>query len=478
MPHVENARPQDVGILAMEMYFPQRCISEAALEEFDGVPQGKYTIGLGQKYMVFTDDREDINSFALNAVGSLLKKYNIDPKSIGRIDVGTETIIDKAKSVKTVLMQLFEEAGNSDIEGVDNVNACYGSTAAIFNAINWVESSSWDGRNAIVFAGDIAIYAEGSARPAGGAGACAILIGPNAPLVFEPVHGTFMSHTYDFFKPNLSSEYPVVDGPLSISTYLIALDNAYSRYREKYAKRAALANGHTNGVNGHANGANGHAEPKGKPSLSDFDYMVYHSPYGKLVAKSHGRVMYNDFVENPSAPEYSSITPADAEALLAVPREKSYSDKAIEKTFIGLSKSHYAKHVGPSMECAQRCGNMYTASLYGGLASLLSTVEPKTLQGKRIAMFAFGSGCASSYWAVKVKGDTEEIRTKMDLLARLDAMKVVPCEEFVDALKIREKNHNSAPYTPSGSIENLWPGTYYLESIDDKYRRKYAMTPE
>jgi hydroxymethylglutaryl-CoA synthase len=114
-----------------------------------------------------------------------MKKYNIDPKSIGRLEVGTETIIDKAKSVKTVLMRLFEEAGNYDIEGVDNINACYGSTAAVFNAINWIESSSWDGRNAIVFAGDIAIYAEGSARPAGGAGACAILIGPNAPLVFE-----------------------------------------------------------------------------------------------------------------------------------------------------------------------------------------------------------------------------------------------------------------------------------------------------
>jgi len=126
------------------------------------------------------------------AVSSLMRKYDIDPMSIGRLDVGTETIIDKAKSVKTVLMCLFEEAGNHDIEGVDSVNACYGSTAAIFNAINWVESSSWDGRNAIVFAGDIAIYAEGSARPAGGAGACAILIGPNAPLVFER---EFRSHS-------------------------------------------------------------------------------------------------------------------------------------------------------------------------------------------------------------------------------------------------------------------------------------------
>lgn len=127
-------------------------------------------------------------SFVLNvfvAVAGLLEKYNIDPKSIGRIDVGTETIIDKSKSVKTTLMDLFAESGNTDIEGIDSKNACYGSTAALFNAINWVESTSWDGRNAIVVAGDIAVYAEGAARPAGGAGACAILIGPNAPVVFE-----------------------------------------------------------------------------------------------------------------------------------------------------------------------------------------------------------------------------------------------------------------------------------------------------
>ena len=151
-----------------------------------------------------------------------MKKYNVDPKSIGRLDVGTETIIDKSKSVKTVLMDLFASAGNSDIEGIDSKNACYGSTAALFNAINWVESSSWDGRNAIVFAGDIAIYAEGGARPVGGAGAVAMLIGPDAPLVFEresrspnrlvwllnvdlAVHGTYMANTYDFYKPKVSN---------------------------------------------------------------------------------------------------------------------------------------------------------------------------------------------------------------------------------------------------------------------------------
>ena len=156
--------------------------------------------------MAFTDDREDINSMALtgmwassstalsgqhspffcpSVVSSLMRKYNVDPKFVGRLEVGTETIIDKSKSVKTVLMDLFTSSGNHDIEGLDSKNACYGSTAALFNAVNWMESRSWDGRNAIVFAGDIAVYAEGGARPVGGAGACAILIGPNAPVVFE-----------------------------------------------------------------------------------------------------------------------------------------------------------------------------------------------------------------------------------------------------------------------------------------------------
>ena len=49
-----------------------QCISEEALEVFDGVPKGKYTIGLGQEYMACLDDREDINSIALTSKSCLL----------------------------------------------------------------------------------------------------------------------------------------------------------------------------------------------------------------------------------------------------------------------------------------------------------------------------------------------------------------------------------------------------------------------
>lgn len=42
-----------------------------------------------------------------------------------------------------------------------------------------------------------------------------------------------MKHAYDFYKPDLTSEYPVVDGKLSIECYLSALDRCYSVYRSK-----------------------------------------------------------------------------------------------------------------------------------------------------------------------------------------------------------------------------------------------------
>ena len=82
-------------------------------------------------------------------------------------------------------MQLFKSSGNTDVEGVDTTNACYGGTSALLNAVSWVQSHTWDGRLALVVAGDIAVYASGNARPTGGAGAIAMLVGPNAPIVFD-----------------------------------------------------------------------------------------------------------------------------------------------------------------------------------------------------------------------------------------------------------------------------------------------------
>ena len=134
----QSQSANDVGIIAMEIYFPSTYVDQTDLEAFNKVPKGKYTIGLGQLAMACVNDREDINSISLTCVNNLLKKNNISPSQIGRLEVGTETLLDKSKSVKTILMNLFKESGNHDVEGVTSINACYGSTNALFNSINWV----------------------------------------------------------------------------------------------------------------------------------------------------------------------------------------------------------------------------------------------------------------------------------------------------------------------------------------------------
>lgn len=58
------------------------------------------------------------------------------------------------------------------------------------------------GRYGIVLATDVAVYAKGNARPTGGCGAIAMLVGPNAPIVFEDVRSTFIDNNHDFYKPN------------------------------------------------------------------------------------------------------------------------------------------------------------------------------------------------------------------------------------------------------------------------------------
>jgi len=138
--------PSNVGIIAIEIYFPFLYVDQTELEAFDGVSSGKYTIGLGQSQMGFCTDREDINSLCLTVVQRLVERQGISYADIGRLEVGTETIVDKSKSVKSVLMQLFAESDNTDVEGIDTTNACYGGTAALFNSVNWIESSSWDGK--------------------------------------------------------------------------------------------------------------------------------------------------------------------------------------------------------------------------------------------------------------------------------------------------------------------------------------------
>ncbi|XP_012268143.1 hydroxymethylglutaryl-CoA synthase 1 [Athalia rosae] len=453
------SRPSSVGIKAIEVYFPAQYVDQNDLEEFDKVSAGKYTVGLGQSKMGFCNDREDINSLCLTVVRRLMDRHNIKPEDIGRLEVGTETILDKSKSVKSVLMQLFEPFGCTDIEGVDSTNACYGGTAALFNAVSWVESSYYDGRMALVVAGDNAVYATGSARPTGGAGAVAMLIGPDAPIVFDQgLRASYMRHAYDFYKPDLNSEYPVVDGKLSIQCYLGALDNCYQKYcqkaQEKYSDKTI--------------------------SLASFGAVLFHSPYCKLVQKSFARLAFNDFLNSGNNSGISKYQGLDKFSNLKL--EDTYFDRDVEKTFMTLSDDDFARKTKPSLLLANLVGNMYTPSVYSGLVSLLISRPIDQLAGTKVCVFSYGSGLASSMYSLTIakdsstKSDLEQLVSKLSyVIPQLESRRRVSPEEFTRVLEMREKNCHKAPYQPENSIADMFDGTYYLKSIDDKYRRTYEI---
>mmetsp|Transcript_5620 Transcript_5620/g.13227 ORF Transcript_5620/g.13227 Transcript_5620/m.13227 type:complete len:967 (+) Transcript_5620:434-3334(+) len=383
---------------------------------------------------------------------------------VGRLEVGTETLVDKSKSTKTILMDLFP--GNTEIEGATVINACYGGTAALLNAFAWVESEGWDGRFAIVVAADIAAYGRGSARPTSGCGAVACLIGRDAPLVFDPKEkATYAANVWDFFKPDHSVEYPTVDGKLSQDCYYQALEAVYTKFCEKLCKNNA-------GMDFDA---------------TSHDYFVFHAPYNKLVSKSYGRLLFLDArrkLKEGTGEDNSSI---DKE-WLTKPLAETYTDKALEKVLKTLSKDSFDQRLGDANMASKMVGNTYAASVFFGLASLIDRVGGKgeLTADKSIAVFSYGSGALASMYRLSVREVAKSSRFSipkmveaLKLMDRLQSRDKVHPSELDLALETRARMHRAgAPYSPVyPTVGRMFPGTYYLNGIDSKWRRNYSRVP-
>ena len=505
--YTNNQIEKNVGILGIEIYSPSTYITQASLEEHSKVPAGKYTIGLGQTALGITGDAEDVNSIALTVVHSLLEKYDIDPSEVGRLEVGTETLVDKSKSTKTVLMQLFPN--NTDIEGATIVNACYGGTAALLNAFAWVESDGWDGRYAIVVAADIAAYARGPARPTCGVGAVAVLVGRDAPLGFDPKERvTHAAHVWDYFKPDHTVEYPTVDGALSQTCYYKALEDCYERFCAKLEKLSPSQPSH-----------------QGKEfTATSPDYFVFHAPYNKLVQKSYARLFLMDekrkyakllarrpsavsdadtssVDENKKEPEEEEVDPRPAQQLLLssplakwIVKSKSeeewaetYVDRELDSTLNKMASAAFTEKLLDANHVSKHVGNTYTASVFLGLASLVSRVGSRNeLQhGKSICVFSYGSGALASLYRLTVRDTPDQqftvdkMVTSLNMAERLETRECVHPAELDYALETRARMHCAgAPYQPIyPTVGRLWPGTYFLAGIDEHWKRTYARVP-
>lgn len=293
-------------------------------------------------------------------------------------------------------------------------------------------------------------YWKGNARSTGGAGTVAMLIGPNAPLVFERgLRHSHMENVWDFYKPNKDVEFPTVDGQLSNACYLRALDHCYQGYAAKYAQQN--------------NGA--------AWSIDKADFVCFHSPYNKLVQKSFGRMLFNDFRASPDRAEFK-----DAQKFLTLSTEASYSDRELETYFLKKSAPLYKAKVQDAAMLPKETGNMYTGSLYAGLISLLS-LQTENLVGKRILLFSYGSGLTASIFSVQVKSSIKYIADNVALLKRLQDRLLIDPADYTKTMDLRASRHLEKSYTPTDDISQLFPGTYYLTQLDDKMRRLYKRSP-
>ena len=529
-------RPRAVGILRLEVYVPRRYVSvvvvlgrwrrrtmlrkkstffvspltpppptnhphqvdQADLEAYDGAPVGKYTTGLGQRALAFCGDGEDAVSFGLTALDGLLTKARVPPSTIGALYVGTESSPDRAKSVKSSLMRLLAEkeagvSGGDDtpappaarVEGADLVSACYAGTAALMAAVHWVQSEAWDGRyvslflvcfgqskrdrdaaltpthpslhQAVVVATDIAVYAAGPARPAGGCGAVALLVGPDAPLPLErSIAATWAADVWDFYKP--AGLWPVVVGRVSVDTYLAGLDATYAGVmaaldaKKQKARKTASS-----------------TAPPPSCLATDVDYVVMHAPYGKLLRKGFARLAPSDSAR------------AAAAAVGAPPPPPGPGPDYEEKAAVAESAPSFDAIVGPSAWLAAAAGNMYAASLFGGLAALVESIGP-SLAGKRILLYSYGSGASARLYSIVPRAGSGQFTlaaaaSSLGLRSTLAARVRAPPSALAAALAAAEARHCAADYVPDDGRSAVARGVWRLVRVDEAHRREYAKRP-
>ena len=413
---------KQVGIEALAIAVPRRYVDITELAQARGVDPAKYTAGLGAKEMAVADPGEDAVALAASAAARLIQEQGVDTSRIGMLVVGTETGIDHAKPVASHVQGLLKLPRT--MRTYDAQHACYGGTAGLMAAAEWIASGAGAGRIAIVICSDIARYGLNTAgEPTQGGGAVALLVSEQPDLLALDIglNGASTQDVYDFWRPSGRRE-ALVDGHYSITCYLDALSGAYKGWRER-----ALA----------------HEVVRWGDSLpsEQLARILYHVPFCKMARKAHTQLRLCDLE---TAPATRDATPAA--------REEA-----------AKSSASYDAQVASSLVLNARIGNVYTASLYLALAGLMNG-EAAALAGKRIGLLSYGSGCCSEFYSGVVGANAAQRMAKTNVegvLARRERVSVAEYERIMNL--------------PYDAPEQVSPaaGEFRLQEIRDN-RRAYV----
>lgn len=414
-----NQEKMEVGIDAMSFYVPSIYLDLETLAPARNLDYEKLSKGLGVLKMALPNTNEDAASMAANAVWKLLKDYNINPKDIGRLYVGTESGLDGAKPIATYVLGMLNQKLQQENEAEQNTEffencdaldmtfACIGGVDALQNTLDWTRGN--ENRIGIVVATDYAKYEKHSGGEyTQGAGAVAMLVKQNPRLMaFNDIWGVSTKSEHDFFKPNFS-ETPVFDGQFSNSCYQNRLHDAYFSYK-KQAVKEALYN--ENDI------------------LSDrWSSIIFHLPYS-----FHGKRMFSQiFTEERVLAENENIKKSFLEKLNLNEEEVERKQliKLVSKT--DLYTDFVKEKIADSQLASSEIGNMYTASIFMALMSCLEKKLEKEeqLENQKIGFCAYGSGSKSKVFEGVLQKNAAEIIEKFEVFSTLKDRKAIDLENY------------------------------------------------
>lgn len=436
---MNNSAKMKIGIHALSYYVPNHYLPIEALAEARNIEYAKLNKGLGLTSMSFPDVDEDAASMGANAVVRLFESEALDPSTVGRLYLGTESALDSAKPTATYILEMAErvleaEHGSRSLKNVDAVDmtfACIGAVDALENACLYVQQNP--DKKAIIVAADLAKYDLGSTGEyTQGAGAIALLVSTNPSIMtLGSDIGVATKGERDFFKPRRTySKASVLMEAAALLGVSISEEEANAKLGEadgfwggnamlrSYVEEPVFDGQYSNGAYvGRIKEALEHFGTKVQlnPAL-DWDRIVMHLPY----AFQGRRMLVNFYLDWMKANgKWNEVV----EAMGGDQPEDKDEAKAWVKAF---SKSDYyrsyvAKALAPAERASSLIGNMYTASIFMGLLSTLCDAAEKgeALEGKRIGFMGYGSGSKAKVFEGTVEAGWNKV-ANLNLFEALD----------------------------------------------------------
>ena len=291
-------------------------------------------------------------------------------------------------------------------------HACYGGTASLQLACAWLRSGAAPGRKALVITTDLPGNQFGEPAELT-PGTGAVALA----LAAEPRVLALDLHSGYAAREVYDTARPTatghwVDEVLSLGAYLDLLELAYAHYR---AQRGEL------------------------PLARDLDYVVYHMPLESLVRKAH-----------------------------AVLLEEAGSDADADQSFEAM--------VAPSLRYCEETGNIFSGTLYAGLAALIDA-DPPPRPGCRVGLYSYGSGSCAEFFAGTLAPEARGVVGAHAIAAQLAARRRLMLPEYERIVLDREAQalvSDLSPErdTPPGHFETAYhrKGLLVLETVKDFYR--------